>query len=252
MKIIEDSKNFVCLDVQDFTSKIQAFIDFLTTEDGKNFYYVSGNEWQYAIGAAILKGRPLEDLQKIALLSFVVGPEDFLMYGYAMNYKKDLQIVDYLQERGFEFSPLDKLGEAERILAWGYVHEAASLLGEKTYKHYRDDHFITPRGQYLQHKFGPISTECFDALIKGDEIEIHTPEDGFTKYVGKYVRHKNGNPEHNDDNVGYVVLDIDGKKTKIRGDLVYEAINCKTGAALKKPSECFDRNEFSKYMTMFE
>lgn len=252
MKIIEDSKNFVCLDVQDFISKIQAFIDFLTTEDGKDFYYVSGNEWKYAIGAAILKGRPLEDLQKIALLSFVVGPEDFLMYGYAMNYKKDLQIVDYLQERGFEFLPLDKLGEAERILAWGYVHEAAQLIGEKTYKHYRDDHFLTPRGQYLQHKFGPISTECFDTLIKGDEVEIHTPEDGFTKYVGKYVRHKNGNSEHNDDNVGYVVLDIDGKKTKIRGDLIYEAINCKTGAALKKPSECFDRNEFSKYMTMFE
>ena len=179
-------------------------------------------------------------------------PRNFLMYGYAMNYKKDLQIVDYLQERGFEFLPLDKLGEAERILAWGYVHEAAQLIGEKTYKHYRDDHFLTPRGQYLQHKFGPISTECFDTLIKGDEVEIHTPEDGFTKYVGKYVRHKNGNSEHNDDNVGYVVLDIDGKKTKIRGDLVYEAINCKTGAALKKPSECFDRNEFSKYMTMFE
>ena len=252
MKIVEDSKNFACLDVQDFTSKIQAFIDFLATEDGKNFYYVSGNEWQYAIGEAILKGRPLEDLQKIALLSFVVGPEDFLMYGYAMNYKKDLQIVDYLQERGFEFLPLDKLGETERILAWGYVHEVASLLGEKTYKHYRDDHILTPRGQYLQHKFGPISTECFDALIKGDEIEIHTPEDGFTKYVGKYVRHKNGNSENNDDNVGYVILDIDGKKTKIKGDLVYEAINCKTGAALKKPSECFDRNEFSKYMTMFE
>lgn len=252
MKIIEDSKNFVCLDVQDFISKIQAFIDFLTTEDGKDFYYVSGNEWQYAIGAAILKGRPLEDLQKIALLSFVVGPEDFLMYGYAMNYKKDLQIVDYLQERGFEFLPLDKLGETERILAWGYVHEVATLLREKTRKHYRDKHFLSPRGQYLQHKFGPISTECFDTLIKGDEIEIHTPEDGFTKYVGKYVRHKNGNSEHNDDNVGYVVLDIDGKKTRIRGDLVYEAINCKTGAALKKPSECFDRNEFSKYMTMFE
>ena len=35
MKIVEDSKNFACLDVQDFTSKIQAFIDFLTTEDGK-------------------------------------------------------------------------------------------------------------------------------------------------------------------------------------------------------------------------
>lgn len=252
MKIIEDSKNFVCLDVQDFISKIQAFIDFLTTEDGKDFYYVSGNEWQYAIGAAILKGRPLEDLQKIALLSFVVGPEDFLMYGYAVNYKKDLQIVDYLQERGFEFLPIDKLGKTERILAWGYVHEVATLLREKTRKHYRDKHFLSPRGQYLQHKFGPISTECFDTLIKGDEIEIHTPEDGFTKYVGKYVRHKNGNSEHNDDNVGYVVLDIDGKKTRIRGDLVYEAINCKTGAALKKPSECFDRNEFSKYMTMFE
>ena len=252
MKIIEDSKNFVCLDVQDFTSKIQAFIDFLTTEDGKNFYYVSGNEWQYAIGEAILKGRPLEDLQKIALLSFVVGPEDFLMYGYAVNYKKDLQIVDYLQERGFKFLPIDKLGKTERILAWGYVHEVATLLREKTRKHYRDKHFLSPRGQYLQHKFGPISTECFDALIKGDEIEIHTPEDGFTKYVGKYVRHKNGNSEHNDDNVGYVVLDIDGKKTKIRGDLVYEAINCETGAALKKPSEYFDRNEFSKYMTMFE
>lgn len=252
MKIVEDSKNFACLDVQDFTYKIQAFIDFLATEDGKDFYYVSGNEWQYAIGEAILKGRPLEDLQKIALLSFVVGPEDFLMYGYAVNYKKDLQIVDYLQERGFEFLPIDKLGKTERILAWGYVHEVATLLREKTRKHYRDKHFLSPRGQYLQHKFGPISTECFDTLIKGDEIEIHTPEDGFTKYVGKYVRHKNGDSEYNDDNVGYVVLDIDGKKTKIRGDLVYEAINCKTGAALKKPSECFDRNEFSKYMTMFE
>ena len=252
MKIVEDSKNFACLDVQDFTYKIQAFIDFLATEDGKDFYYVSGNEWQYAIGEAILKGRPLEDLQKIALLSFVVGPEDFLMYGYAVNYKKDLQIVDYLQERGFEFLPIDKLGKTERILAWGYVHEVATLLREKTRKHYRDKHFLSPRGQYLQHKFGPISTECFDTLIKGDEIEIHTPEDGFTKYVGKYVRHKNGNSEYNDDNVGYVVLDIDGKKTKIRGDLVYEAINCKTGTALKKPSECFDRNEFSKYMTMFE
>lgn len=174
------------------------------------------------------------------------------MYGYAVNYKKDLQIVDYLQERGFEFLPIDKLGKTERILAWGYVHEVATLLREKTRKHYRDKYFLSPRGQYLQHKFGPISTECFDTLIKGDEVEIHTPEDGFTKYVGKYVRHKNGNSEHNDDNVGYVVLDIDGKKTKIRGDLVYEAINCKTGAALKKPSECFDRNEFSKYMTMFE
>ena len=165
MKIVEDSKNFACLDVQDFTYKIQAFIDFLATEDGKDFYYVSGNEWQYAIGEAILKGRPLEDLQKIALLSFVVGPEDFLMYGYAVNYKKDLQIVDYLQERGFEFLPIDKLGKAERILAWGYVHEVATLLREKTRKHYRDKHFLSPRGQYLLHKFGPISTECFDALI---------------------------------------------------------------------------------------
>lgn len=55
MKIVEDSKNFACLDVQDFTYKIQAFIDFLATEDGKDFYYVSGNEWQYAIGEAILR-----------------------------------------------------------------------------------------------------------------------------------------------------------------------------------------------------
>lgn len=251
MKIFEDSDDFDFIEICDFTDKARAFVDFLATEDGKDFYHVSGNEWQYAIGAAILDGRPLEDLQKIALLSFVVGPEDFPTYGYSLDYKKDLQIVDYLLERGFEFLPIDKLTESKRTLAWGYVHETALYLGEKTTKYYIDDHFSSPRGQYLQNKFDPIYTECFDGLIRGDEVEIHTPECGFTKYVGKYATHKNGNPEH-DVSVGYVILDVDGKRTKIRGDLVYEAINCKTGTALKMPSEYFDPKVFSKYMTMFE
>lgn len=197
--------------------------------------------------------RRLPDVQNLVSVYYTIQHNSELVKILSSNNALAVMVANNMTLRGYRSKNDGVQGIFRKKLDEFYV--ASSI--KRLYPDYKFDACVVP----VKYVEGNSFIRCDQMMIRleeGDYCEIRTTEAGFTQYFCKYVSFVNNEiafclvGESRMRNVGYVVLDIDGKKTKIRGDLVYEAINCETGAALKKPSEYFDRNEFSKYMTMFE
>lgn len=189
----------------------EAYNKFCDTAGGVLVRYVEVEELQHSIGAVILSGARLPDIQNLVGVYYTIQHNSELVKVLSSNNTLAVKVANNMMLYGYNSKNDGAQGIFRKKLDEFYVANSIRRI----YPDYKFDACVVP----VKHADNNDFIRCDQKLIRleeGDYCKIRTIESGFTQYFCKYTRFVNNE-------IAFCLVG-ESRMRRVSIELVYEII----------------------------